>query len=133
MLFEGQIMLPLAIIVLVEQVGELGLDGLVIAIPRPRPTRTFAALPFDRVPDVGAILPCSEALTQQGSPAFAVVDLVVRDQTIDRLSHERGTRTAALLGHPVKLLEALIPERDECTTGHAKLISSRDINHQSFS
>src|SRR5689334_6377517 len=59
-----QIALTLAVIVLVEQVGEFGFHILVVVIPRAGPGCPLAALPFDRIADVGAILPDAERLIE---------------------------------------------------------------------
>jgi hypothetical protein len=54
--------LPLAIIFGVEQVREFGLHLLVIVVPWPGPSGSLAALPLDRVTNVGPVLPDTERL-----------------------------------------------------------------------
>ncbi len=54
----------LAIILLVEEIGELRTDLFIVRIPRARPRCALAALPFHRVTDVGAVFPSPETCLQ---------------------------------------------------------------------
>ena len=49
--------LPLAIIFLVKQVREFGLDLLIVGIPRAGPRCSLASLPFHCIAEIGSVFP----------------------------------------------------------------------------
>lgn len=113
---------PFTILFRRKKVGEFRPDLIVILVPRPGPSGTFAALPFHRVADIRAIFPDTKSGVDRGvATRLVLVGRTLPDNPVDSIANYGRTGQTARFRDPVEWRDPVVTQGDEGAAAHGSM------------